>query len=69
MALNDDAAKLRTSGDTPPADEGTDFGEHASGDVHPAGAVAGFGFYNVGRENKEVDAKKWESRLATLSDD
>ena len=69
VAMNDGAARLRTSGDAHPAEEGTDFGERASGDVHPAGAVAGFAFYNVGRQNKEVYAKKWKDRLETLSDD
>ena len=44
----------------------TDFGERASGDVHPAAAVAGFGFYNVRRQNAEVHGRNWERSLQKL---
>ena len=55
-AMTDDAARLRTSGDVHPAEE-------------PAGAVAGFAFYNVGRQNAEVYANNWKNRLKALSED
>ena len=40
VAMNESASKQRISGDTHPAEDGTDFGQHVSSDVHPAGAVA-----------------------------
>ena len=33
------------------------------------GALAGFAFYNVGRQNAEVYAKKWKQTLERLTDD